>query len=528
MKMTRTPLRRICIALAGLGAFSLACGAPAARPADDDESDLPLTVRSNYVAPIVGPADDTAYARGALGLVRHGYGRASLFVAWRVMQLPPGALARESHDRKTDWLHVGLPRPQRDGDQIEQWLRVRGELVQQAPAVAPDYFRQEKRKLEGIGEFDATVGQCGPHAYAFATQTLRELKADAALTDDDRRTWIAGQDAVFARCSWVPGTGPAPALPALLPASAAARLRQLNAYQHAAALFYGDDYAAARREFDAIAAVPGHPMRPWAALGALRCLVREAVRDAEWEAATDDAWNKRKLRDDAYRAAIAPAAARRRARLDASAKDFSARMKAAEADASLAVVRDAMRYTARRASLQLTPWVVMDLAMKALDLPLTNPYTVGALDLFQELYPRVAPDRPVGDLAADLRKYAWFDFVVTVQGCSDVPKAPDAAICDAEHAHAQARWQETKHNAWLLATLMTARQPSAADLPAAEAARAVPAERPEWASLQFYAARVLRAQGREAHARTALEAVAASPTLHKRERPLVEAALRAR
>jgi hypothetical protein len=100
-------------------------------------------------------------------------------------------------------------------------------------------------------------------------------------------------------------------------------------------------------------------------------------------------------------------------------------------------------------------------------------------------------------------------------------------VCDLEHTHALARWLDTKDNAWLLASLMTARQPVPADVPAADAARAVPANRPEWASLQLYAARVLRAQGRGADARAALDALAASTAVHKRDRPLMEAELRA-
>ena len=64
---------------------------------------------------------------------------------------------------------------------------------------------------------------------------------------------------------------------------------------------------------------------------------------------------------------------------------------------------------------------------------------------------------------------------------------------------------------------------STTDLPAADAARAVAADRPEWASLQFYAARVLRDRGRGADARAALDALAASTVVHRRDRPLVEA-----
>src|SRR5262249_32978119 len=139
---------------------------------------------------------------------------------------------------------------------------------------------------------------------------------------------------------------------------------------------------------------------------------------------------------------------------------------------------------------------------------------------------RVSPNRPEGELAAALRQHAWFDFIVTVQGCAN-PQAALPGVCEGEHAHALERWRDTNDHAWLLAALMTARQPSAAALAPAEAARAVVPNRPEWASLQFYAARVLRSQGRIADARAALDALAASPAVHRRDRPLVEAERRA-
>jgi hypothetical protein len=331
---------------------------------------------------------------------------------------------------------------------------------------------------------------------------------------------------VFARCTWTPGKSPAPALPAPLPATAPAKLQALYAYQRAAALFYADDYLPARQEFDAIAATADHPMRPWAALGALRSVVREAVRDPEWDAAVDEAWNGRQLRGAAFQAAVAEPAARHRNRVNAALKEIDTRTKAAKADPAFVPVKTAVDYTARRGLLQLAPMIPLGAAMNALDRPDYNPYVMGAIDLFQETYPRVSPDRPEGNLATSLRSHAWFDFIVTVQGCTDLP-AFNAAVCEGEHAHALARWQETKDNAWLLAALMTARQPSAADLPAADAARAVPGDRPEWASLQLYAARVLRSQGRSADARTALDALAASPAVHKRDRELVEAERRA-
>lgn len=515
MNRMTLPLLKLGLALIALALTPFAHAAP--------PSDLPDTLRDDYRAPIVGPADDTAYAHGTLGLVRPSFGRASLYVAWRVMHLPAGAVATENHERLSDWVRGAEPR--RGEDEVKAWLAERSGVEPQAPNVLPDYFRQRRVAIDGTADFNIVEGQCGPGAFALATRMLRELATDASLKPADRRAWVAGQDAVFARCTWLPGKTPGPPLPAALPASAPAKLKALNAYQRAAALFYGDEFVAARQAFDAIAAVPGHPMRPWATLGALRSLVRDAVRDADWDAAVADAWTRRQLRGAEFTAAVAEAAARSRARRDAAVKEIGARARAAKSDATLSPVHAAIDYTVRRALTQLAPLGPLRVAMDVLDRVAENPYANGALDLFQQLYPKVAPDRPQGPAAGVLRGHAWFDFIVAVQACSDAPRAVDAAACDDEHAHALARWEATKDNAWLLATLMTARQPSAAHLPAVEAARGVAEERPEWASLQLYAARVLRALGRGADARAAVEALAASPAVHKRDRVLLDAEL---
>jgi hypothetical protein len=484
------------------------------------DSDLPDSLRRDYVPPIVGPVNDAAYARGALGVVRTSYGRASLYVAWRLTQLPPGVVARESHDRRGSWVHGTYV--QRSGpDEKDEWLKARAALVAEAPSVAPDYFRQSTLKTP-LGNLTTTLGQCGPDAFVFATRTLRELQSDTALSDQQRRQWISAQDAVFARCTWNPGT-PLPAPPAAPAAGTPPRLVALHAYQRATAAFYADDFNNALAQFDAIASVPDHPMRAWAVLGAVRSIVRKTVRDEEWDKAFNEAWNKRGLRGEPLQRAMAEPNERRSTRVDTALKELETRIKAAVSDPSLAPVHGALRYTMRRALLQLAPGIPLRAAMDALDRPQNSPYVMGALDLFQETYPRVFPDRPQGEIAAALRQRPWFDFIMAVQACTDLPKMQDDVLCAREHKHAISRWTQTNQNAWLLAVLMTARGQSAEALPAAEAARLVGTERPEWASLQFYAARLLRAHGRTADARAALDAVAASAGLSKIDRELVEA-----
>lgn len=510
------------LAFAGVG---LSAASPGAW-ANPDDAKLPETLRRGYVAPIDGPANDTAYAHGALGLVRQGFGRASLYVAWRVMQLPPGALAKESHERLGSWT-VGTFRPEPKVDEIEAWLALRATVGAAPLASKPDYYR-DTTVMVGNERMTGTEGQCGADAFSLATQILQSLKAEPSMRDADRMAWVAGQDAVFARCTWSPGsTQPAPPMPAPLPAGSPAKLLAFNAYQRASALFYGEDYAAALKAFDAIAEDKEHVIRPWAMLGAMRSLVRGTVRDNTWNLAFNEAYGKKGLRGKALTEALVPASDQRSAREAAMLAQMETRLKSALADSSLASAHSAMKYTMRRALWQLRPGFPLGEAMKVMDKPEQNPYVMGHVDVVRELHDKVVPSQPSEAFQAELLKYRWYDFVSTVQACSDQPKAFDAARCERAHGHALARWQESQSNSWMLAALMTARGTMAAALPVAQAARKVDTSRPEWASLQFYAARVLRSQGQSEEAAAALKAVLSSGKVHKRDLPLVEAALKA-
>ena len=521
----------IAIALASTLAHGASPAAPAARAADD-EAGLPDSLRRGYVAPVTGPRDDERYARGALGIVPASYGRASLYVAWRVMQLPPGALASESHRRQGDWVRGASPAAaSAQGDELAAWSALRAQVLAEPPAIAPDYFRTSMRKttLPGGASFDmkTSTATCGPDAYAFATRTLQGLLDAPAVTEAARRRWAADQDAVFGQCAWTAAMGPRPALPAPLPAAAPAGLKALRDYQHAAARFYSEDFDGARPEFDAIAATPGHPMRAWAALGALRAVVRSASMDPAWDAAVSDVIWGRGLAADQIRAALAEPRARHQALVDAALPEIERRVGAILGDAALAPVHGATRYTVRRAVMQFRPAAVMMTMMQALDRPADNPYRLDTLSSWNELHRRSVPDHPDAQAMAVLRKHAFYDWILTVQACDDAPGAPGAATCAEEHGHAVAQWRQARTNDWLLATLMTARSATPDALDAAEKARAVAAERPETPSLRFYAARVLRLAGRRDDAQALLDGLAAMPSLDKTQRDLLERERRA-
>src|SRR5262249_30050192 len=84
------------------------------------------------------------------------------------------------------------------------------------------------------------------------------------------RTWIEGQDQVFANCS------EGQHIPASLPASEDALARADRNYQIAAAQFYSTSFDDARKAFEAIAADSSSPWKETAPYLLARTLVRKA------------------------------------------------------------------------------------------------------------------------------------------------------------------------------------------------------------------------------------------------------------
>ena len=113
---------------------------------------------------------------------------------------------------------------------------------------------------------------CLDDAFATAARTLQARKVahanDAASVGD----WVRGQDAVFANC----GDGAA-TMPAVVPATAPAWLRQDRAYQMAAASFYQMDFDGAITLLREVAGDAGSPWHGTARLVMARAMIRRAM-----------------------------------------------------------------------------------------------------------------------------------------------------------------------------------------------------------------------------------------------------------
>lgn len=323
---------------------------------------------------------------------------------------------------------------------------------------------------------------------------------------------MQGQDAVFDRCK----EDPVSAMPAAIPADAPLLLRSLRQYQRAAASFYAGDFTSARREFDAIAVDVQHPMRHWAALASLRCTLREASLNLDWQRAFNRAYREQGLRGAELNAVLALAGAQQRERNVVATRSIEARAAALLKDAQWAPIHPEVRVLVRQAVEMLTPLRMLDFMMTGLDRLDGNPYADETLERWAALYPRVLPARLSGPLAAQIRRaHPFFDWTQAMQACTGSSMWPSQAQdCDSEHAHAMTMWRDKGGAAWLLAVLVTMRQPSVADDPAIAAVYQVrPDQGAAWPSMQYHLARALQAKGDPEGAMAVLEPLLRHPDL---------------
>lgn len=441
------------------------------------------------------------YKTGQLGVLLPTYDRKSLFLAFRALTL--GRTAAEKQTAETQALPV-------EQDQIlgnvNTWLEARRAVTDTALS----------RDIEQNHSFDGRAYgkylNCGDSAFNYAAETLQALSRNTKLSKRDVQQWVTAQDAVFDQCGDRAAGATAAAVPQELPSGAPLVLRQLRQYQVAAAHFYSGQFAHAVRRFDAIAADKAHPMRAWASQSAMRALLRSASLDhaldrraRELADSQDSSANKAaafKLAYDDNQHKMADAYAQ-----------IATRANAIQADQSLASIHQPARRLVLQAALMIVPERVYQDLSAALGRFDKDVDTTGELIDWSLLGDRLFDYRGHGDLAAALRgQYEYFDWIRTIQSCTDNPQSPNfTGRCDQEQVHAQQQWSEKKNSAWLVAVLMTAQKITPNLESALAAAKQVGRTNMEYFTLRYYMVKLLRGAGRWDEARAIVEQVLDQP-----------------
>jgi hypothetical protein len=234
-----------------------------------------------------------AYTAGQTGIVPDSFGRLSLFVFYRELDNRPLSKAEQKQvvEAMESEIFYLSERGQADEnselknnerpDYFDLWERTRGEIT------------SEKTEIERIKRSDGSYGyftNCLADAFKNATQTLEARIAKYGNTEPVKE-WVKGQDAVFTNCGSEAAAAPEAPLP-----SFPEWLRRDREYQIAASTFYKGDFAAAREQFEKIAADQNSVWKAAAKLVAARTFIRQAsfIENPEDEAAKAQAASARR------------------------------------------------------------------------------------------------------------------------------------------------------------------------------------------------------------------------------------------
>jgi tetratricopeptide (TPR) repeat protein len=223
------------------------------------------------------------FVRGELGIVKPGYYRRHLVVAYRYLSgapLTPGE-AKTLQPRESIQVEA-YPGAWTQGS--GHWLKARA-AVPDVPKL--DRIEVFANRIHGTMYF--AFQNCLDDAFESAVATLSQRIARWGANSPLVAEWLRGQDLVFSNCTegskW--GTSPKSGdpdpfpshIPSQLPVGTDPTLLADRNYQIAAAQFYSGHYHAAAEAFSAIAADAHSPWQSFGAYLAARSLLRAGTVD---------------------------------------------------------------------------------------------------------------------------------------------------------------------------------------------------------------------------------------------------------
>lgn len=215
----------------------------------------PFFWQARFTAPRWADTAPADFWKGNLGILRGNLSRADLTVAWRHLNgLPvPG--------------YASPPEASPDAGQGRAaWEEIRKVQLPEAPPI-----NEYGPLANGWQEYL----RIPPAAFQMAADTFRDRQRRFGTDAAALRNWLQGQETVFA------STGGKPVLPG--PVTSPPWLKADREYQRACALFYSEQFPAARQAFAAIAGDSRSPWQPWASYLQARCLLREATLTSKEE-----------------------------------------------------------------------------------------------------------------------------------------------------------------------------------------------------------------------------------------------------
>ena len=230
----------------------------------------PFTMEAVFVFTVHPAYPLSDYARGQIGVIQPGYARSYLYVAYRYLNNAPfraeeqKALTQLWDERLNNTMALG------EDDWVKAWLDARQKVAGLPASPKIDVFRSREKP----NEYE-TYLNCPKDSFDTAISTLNGQIKKFGADSQAVKTWIEGQDQVFANCS------EGQHIPAALSAGGDPSEQADRTYQIAAANFYAAKFDEAQQGFSSIASDASSPWKNVAPYLLARVFLRKASLGAE-------------------------------------------------------------------------------------------------------------------------------------------------------------------------------------------------------------------------------------------------------
>jgi len=402
------------------------------------------------------------YAAGQLGILQNNYARSYLMVAYRYLNNKP--LTKDEQNGFLDLWKERLDQTDFSCSAVtDSWIKLR--------ATVPGVSKLESIDTERpVGKENTYQTYCNAQTSAFTTaaESLKRMSAKYGIGSTQVKEWVQAQDEVFSNCGspMYSDKVPATKIPAPLPATADANLRRERAYQIAAAHFYAQNFDAARKDFEAIAADADSQWKEIAGYLEARSMIRQATL-----AATQNT----KLLQEA-----------------------GEKIQHLLANPSYATLKDDLTSLANFVAVRVAPDAHLNkLTGEKFDKDSIEEITK-TLDNYLDP-DNTAAEVKYADVPATLKKNEMIDWILTIQSTDE-----------ASTKHAIDRWKQTHSSAWLLAAITGVHPEDQNANALVAAARADKSSFAKW-SLFYHINRIESGQDKDAAVKASLDKVFAAP-----------------
>ncbi len=410
------------------------------------------------------------YAAGKIGIVPRSYGRMSLFVFYRELNGMPLTKNEQKIFVSTLNRRIDISGQKADAtanankstDYIARWQELRKTVTGNDVKLDTDKMRDY-----------ASYANCLPASIETATATLKE-RLRSHGTNENTKEWLAGQGKVFSNCGEKGNT------PDAVSESAPTWLKKDRTYQIAASKFYTDDFAGARKDFEAIA---GDDDSTWNNT-AKYLIARTYIREASFIVADDYADNdEQKKKNEELKKQKYELFTKAENQLNSILKDKSSANFHASAEGLLGVVKYRNRPLERVRELSET------LLQSGENLNLEN-------DLTDFIWLLDKAENGTPEARAKFLENNFTDWLFTYQS------EEKTSI-----KHAYDEWNKTKNAAWFIAAVTKADKstPFLAEL--LTEADKIKSDSVGFATVRFHQIRLLSESGKRAEAKKKLDEV---------------------